>query len=848
VYKARDTRLARVVALKLLPPEVAQRPDRRARFETEARAISSLSHPHICTLFDVGEQDGRPFLVMEHLDGETLDDRIGGGALPPNAVLRYAVEIADALDHAHREGIIHRDLKPSNVMLTASGVKLLDFGLARGPVLEEAAVGSTMSFEHRRLTTEGTMIGTFQYMAPEQLEGRDADTRADIFAFGAVVYEMATGRKAFEAHSQAGRIGAILHTDPPSMASLAPTIPAALDRAVGRCLTKDPDHRWQTARDLKRELEWIAEGAMQPNPFEATHARPRERLAWIAALILAISSVSLAVWHFREPPIARRAVRLSVLPPLPTGDFSLSPDGRLLAFVARGQSGFRLWIQPLDSLTPHLLDGTEDVEFPFWSPDSRFIAFGAGGKLKKIAVSGGPVHTLCDARTVIGGAWNRDDVIVFAPNNRTPLYRVSAAGGEPTPVTTLDVSQGQNTHRFPYFLPGGRRFLYLARSSSPERSGIYVGSLDSTGTTRIMSVDSMPAYAAPGYLLFARGRALLAQPFDVDALRLAGDPVQVLDDIRYSRADSYASFSLSEHGELAYQLSAAVPRSELAWFTRAGQRLELPGASGNLLDPALDRDGRRVAVMRWENASSDIWVVDTARGSSSRLTRDPSVDYAPLWSPDGRSIVFASSRDGPSDLYQTASGGGTTEGALFTSSAVKHATDWSLDGRLIIYESRDRRTDWDLWTLPVHGGGKAEPFLQTEFAERLGRLAPNRRWMAYVSNESGRDEVYVRPFPASSGKWMISTAGGTEPRWRRDGEELFYLSADQKLIAVPVKTHSRFDQGLPQVLFDMRMIDDRTWGYDVTPDGQRFVVSLAVGDSTPAPINIALDWTAALPK
>lgn len=627
------------------------------------------------------------------------------------------------------------------------------------------------------------------------------------------------------------------------MASLRPQIPAALDRAVGRCLAKDPDHRWQSARDLIRELEWIAEGATPPDPSGATRGRRRERLAWIAAFMMAIAAVSAALSHFREPAIERRAVRLSIVPAQPTSDFSLSPDGRLMAFAAHGQGGVRLWIQSLDSLTPHPLDGTEGAELPFWSPDGRFLAFGAGGKLKKIAVSGGPVQTLCDARTMIGGTWNRDGVIVFAPSNRTPLYRVLAAGGEPTPVTTLDRSLGQNTHRFPFFLPDGRRFLYLARSTSPELSGIYVGSLDSTAATRIMSVDSMAAYAAPGYLLFARDRALLAQPFDAGSLRLSGEPVQVLEDVRYSRADSYASFSLSEHGEMAYQTSAAVPRSELAWFTRAGQRLESYGASGNLLDPSLAPDGTRIAVMRWANATSDIWVVDAARGSSSRLTLNPSVDFAPLWSPDGRSIVFASSRNGPSDLYQTASGGAAGEAALLSSSAVKHATDWSLDGRFIVYESKDQRTDWDLWTVPAHGDGQAAPFLRSDFAERLGRLAPNGRWMAYVSNESGRDEVYVRPFPASSGQWMISTAGGTEPRWRRNGEELFYLSADQKLISVPMKTHARLDHGIPQVLFETRMGDQRIWGYDVTSDGQRFVVSLDVGDSTPAPINIALNFT-----
>jgi Tol biopolymer transport system component len=591
-------------------------------------------------------------------------------------------------------------------------------------------------------------------------------------------------------------------------------------------------------------------GGSAPDGADGSSGRPRaSSLAWIAAALLAVSTVLLAVVHFRDahgnPLLDRRAVRLSILPDQPTGDFAFSPDGRLVAFVAGSEADARLWIRPLDSTKALPLSGTEGANGPFWSPDSRFIAFGAGGKLKKVAVSGGPVHTLCDARVVIGGTWSRDDVIVFAPNNRVPLYRVPAAGGEPAAVTTLDQTQGHNTHRWPHFLPDGRRFLYLARSSRPENSGIYVGSLDSPEPRRVLTAESGMAYAEPGYLLFVRDRALLAHRFDPGTLRIEGDAVQVVDDVLYNRDDSYAGFSLSEHGELAYQTTAAVPRSTLAWFNRSGKQLEPSGSLQDTEEPSLSSDGTRVAVTRWMGASRDIWLVDQTRGNS-RVTTDPSGDLMPIWSPDGNTIVFASNRDGPSDLYRTASSGAGQPELLVKSSAVKHPSDWSLDGRVIVYESNDPKTSWDLWTLPVRSGGTATAFLQTEFAEGHGRLSPDGRWMAYVSNESGMNEVYVRPFPASSGKSKVSTAGGTGPRWRRDGKELFFVAADRTLMSVSVQATPLFRTSVPRALFDTRMSQNGEWAYDVTPDGQRFVISVPVGDPSPAPITIILDWTAAL--
>jgi serine/threonine protein kinase len=842
VYRAVDTRLDRTLAIKVLAPHVAGHEERRRRFQREARAVARLNHPHICDLHDVGHDGGIDFLVLEYLDVHTLADRLAGGPLPLDQLLRHAVEIADALDHAHRHGLVHRDLKPRNVMITESGAKVLDFGLARLrdddllPAVSTVATGSP-------LTAEDSLVGTFQYMAPEQLEGREADPRTDIFAFGALVHEMATGRKAFEAPTPVASIGAILHTEPAPMSSLRPGIPAALDRVVTRCLARDPEQRWQSARDLRAELEWIA-GSSNPAPRHerpATHRRRREALAWSVAAVCVSALLASLVFAGRSPD-EPRTVHLSILPAQPIGDFAFSPDGRHLVYVAGGQESGRLWIQPLDSANPRPLEGTEGAATPFWSPDGRFVAFGARGQLKKVAVSGGPVHTLCDARSIIGGAWSPDDEIVFTPGNRMPLYRVPAAGGSAVPVTTLDA--GQQTHRWPHFLPDGRRFLFLARSTRPETGGIYVGSLDAPAVARIMPAESSAAYAPPGYLLFVRDGALLAQRMDASTLRMDGDPVQVLADVRYSKADSHASFSPSGQGDLAYQTTAAVPRSVLTWFDRQGRQIDSASDSESTTDPSIAPDGQRVAFMRWADASSDIWQADARHRTRTRLTFDPRIDFAPIWSPDGASIVFLSNRDGPSDLYRTSSSGGAGEEALFKSNAVKHATDWSADGRFIVFASRDRLTDWDLWTLDLVGGRTASLYVGTDFAERLGRLSPDGRWMAYVSNESGRDEVYVRPFPAASeGKWQISTAGGTEPRWR--GRELFYLAADGTLMAVPVTTGSRFDHGAPEALFRAHMIDDRTWGYDVTADGRRFVVTSAGEAPSPAPLSIVLNWTSA---
>jgi serine/threonine protein kinase/Tol biopolymer transport system component len=854
VYRATDTRLGRTVAVKVLLAQVADTPERLQRFEREARIVAGLNHPHICALHDVGHDSGIHFLVLEYLEVHTLAERVQESPLPIERVLQFGIEIADALDHAHRNGVVHRDLKPGNIMLTKSGVKVLDFGLAKLRNVDSLPAVSTVATGRAPLTAEDAILGTFQYMAPEQLEGRDADARSDIFALGALIYEMATGRKAFEAGTQAAAIGLILHTDPAPMSSLRSAIPPALDRVVARCLAKDPDNRWQTARDLVLELKWISEGAPTPGLLTPVRAprQVREGVAWTMAALLAVSTLLLAVLHFVGAPDDPLAVRFSFVPGQPplgseSVAFSLSPDGRRLVFVAPNGPGNQLWIRSLDSMAAQPIAGTEGAALPFWSPDGLFIGFEANDKLKKVAASGGPAQILNDAPGMVGGTWNRDGDIVFARGNRTALYRVSATGGHAAPVTTLDVSRGENTHRFPQFLPDGRRFLYLARSTQSENSAIYVGSLDSPLKRRLLSVESNVAYGLPGYLLFARDGALLGLRFDARTLETQGNPVKIVENIAFTSVTSQALFSISIRGVLAYQIGASSALSHLAWFSRAGTLLESDRLD-DVEEPSIAPDGKRVVGSRWSAGTSDLWIVDVARGSNSRLTLEPSGEFGPIWSPNRQSIVFYSNRDGPSDLYQIAAGGTGEVKLLLKSSAVKHPTDWSPDGRFIVYEAKDPQTNWDLWTVPVSGNAGATPYLHTSFAERLGRLSPNGEWMAYVSNESGNDEVYVRPFRRAGNKWRISTAGGSEPRWRRDGNELFYLAANHRLMVVSVDTHKMFNHGVAKVLFETRVSQNGVWGYDVTPDGQRFVVSIPAGDAAPAPIAVVLNWTTALPK
>jgi Tol biopolymer transport system component len=860
VYKARDTRLDRIVAIKVLHGRLSSDPQFRDRFDREARAISALDHPHICALYDVGEQDGTSFLVMQYLEGGTLQDRLAKGALPLDQALQYAIQIADALVAAHRAGIVHRDLKPGNVMLTKSGAKLLDFGLARatGPVVAGPGL-SMLPTTPPNLTAQGTILGTFQYMAPEQLEGQEADTRTDIFAFGAVVYEMLTGKKAFEGKSQASLIGAIMHAEPPAISTLQPLTPPVLDRVVRRSLAKDPDDRWQTARDLLDELKWVADGGpdavgVTPVARRRGHERLLGAVATVGVMAVVVSLVGIFL-YVRRVTDAPRVLKVSVLPPEHAALSSrnappaLSPDGRRLAFVASSEGKDSLWIRDLDSLAAHPLPGTEQAGYPFWSPDSRRLAFFAGGQLKKIDVAGGPALPLCpavgDGR---GGSWSNNGVIVFAPGDGRGLFRVQAGGGRPTPVTALDQRSGEMSHRFPWFLPDGRHFLYTALNSDPEKSAVYVADLDSPNRQQVVTVLSNALYAPPGYLLFLREQTLMAQPFDAAAAKITGDAIPIAEQVDVVANRLQGQFSASQNSVLAY-MSSGTSGAQLTWFDQSGKALETVGAPGLFHGPAISPDGNTVAVDRADPQTGfyELWLHDLTRGIASRLTpasHSQQNNAYPVWSNEGNRIAFSSIRDGHANLYQTATSGPAADEPLDGDVRSKRATDWSRDGRYVIETVNDPKTKTDIWVLPQFGDRKAWPYLQTESNEGSAKLSPNGQWLAYSSDETKRAEIYIQTFPTKTERRQVSKSGGNVPVWSRDGKELYFLGADGKLMAVEVKGGARFDAGAPRPLFDTRVQGGFSY-FDVSKEG-RFLIPVPVEQPGSVPITLEVNWMAGL--
>jgi Tol biopolymer transport system component len=861
VYKARDTRLERTVAVKVLPQHLSSSPEVRQRFEREARTISQLSHPHICALYDVGREGETEYLVMEYLEGETLSERLVKGPLLLEQTLRFAIEIADALDKAHRQGIVHRDLKPGNVMLTKSGVKLLDFGLAKAlPSPGGRGVGGeglTALPTEGNLTKEGTILGTFQYMAPEQLEGKEADSRTDIFALGCVLYEMATGKNAFTGASRASLISAIMSSEPAPISTVQPMSPPALDRVVKTCLAKDPEDRWQTARDVLLQLKWIHEGGSQAGLPAPAAARRRnwERLAWVAAAAGVAAALALAAMLVSRTPETRRMVQSSILPPematfaFENGPVAVSPDGRRLAFVARPTDGrSALWVRPLIGLSAQPLPGSEGASYPFWSPDSRFLGFFAGGKLKKIDASGGPPQTICDAPSGRGGTWNREGVILFAPAAREGILQVSSAGGTPSPATRLDETRQEIGHRLPVFLPDGRHFLFLS-SSGPELRRLVCGSLGGRETRELLRVNSNVSYVEPGYLLFYRERTLFAQRFDAKRIELRGEAFPVAEQIQYLPDRGFGVFSASNDGTLVYQRASAVA-SQMVWTDRAGKPIETVGPPGLYRCPRLSYDGRRVAVdIEDETGRSDIWVYDLSRRVSTRLTFGPADNTYPIWSPDDR-IAFMSNAKSPGDIVvkpSSGSGGeefltgGDTPGSR--SDAQKFTDHWSRDGRFLAFHTSGVKTGPDLWTISL-ADRKPALFLATPANEVLHFFSPDGRWIVYQSNESGRFEIYVRPFPQPGGKWQVSTEGGRFPVWSADGKEIFYVRDDNRLAAVPVRTESGIELGTPQPLFEVRLRSVLGRAYDVSADGKRFLLNTALEDVRSASLTLVQNWTA----
>ncbi len=844
VYRARDTRLDRTVAIKVLPDAVAADHDFRERFDREARVISSLEHAHICALYDVGEHEGTHFLVMQYLDGETLADRLKKGPLPLDRVIRHAIEIAGALDAAHRRGIVHRDLKPGNVMLMKAGATLLDFGLAKHtvPGLADGATGLPTRSE---LTAQGTILGTLQYMAPEQLEGREADARTDIFAFGAVVYEMATGRKAFEGTSQASVIAAILDRDPPPMATLQPTTPRTLDRVIRQCLAKAPDDRWQSAHDLVSEIEWVAEGAAEQAAPAAALNRSRRRDAAMVAmgLLPGAAGAALGAWLLMRAP-AERVTHLAVpvdtvgmlQPPASRSPLAISPDGEHVVVSALRDGERRLYLRSLYGPDTKEIPGTQGGDSPFFSPDGQWVGFHADGALKRVAVAGGAPQTIASTPDLRGGAWGADDQIIFPATFFQGLSRVSAGGGVVETLTTLDREQKEKSHRFPQVLPGGKAVLFtigLTDTTSFDDSRIAVLRLDTKRYSVVVQGGTYGRYVASGHLVYARGGALLAAPFDVQRLEVIGPALPVVPGVAMSSQFGTAAFDVSTAGTLAYLPSAVTERRDrMLMIDRAGKAEAIFEETTFIQAVAASPDGTRLAL-NVGGANDAIWVYELERKTMTRLSFRSGDARAPFWTPDGRAIVYGTTI--PNGVASVAADGSGKEEMLFESENETQAGAWSPDGRTLIYQENVPGAGFDLWVLARQGGTR-EPFLATRFNERQPSFSPDGRWVAYTSTESGRDEVYVRPFPGPGGKWSVSTSGGSLPLWSRDGREIFYRRGSA-VMAVPVRAGEAFAVGAPRLLFDGPYL-----AYSVLPDKQRFVVVERHKPGLPQHVNTVLNW------
>jgi len=846
VYRARDTRLDRAVAIKVLPSHLSANPELRQRFDREAKAISSLSHPHICTLHDVGHQDGVDFLVMEFLEGESLAQRLARGPLPIEQTLRVGAEIAHALDAAHRNGIVHRDLKPGNIVLTKTGAKLLDFGLAKaaaGPVANSTIDALTSLPTEMAgaapLTTEGTLLGTFQYMAPEQLEGKEADARTDIFALGAVLYEMVTARPAFSGASRASLISSIMSGQPQPVTAVQPLTPPAFERVIRTCLAKDPNDRWQTAHDVALQLQWIAEGGSAvglPAPIAARRAR-REHLAWAVAGVAVLAAIALAFIPHSGPPPRQLRFTIPVPRGLSTVDLPrISPDGSMLAFNATDSTGQSMvWIRPFNSLAANPLPGTEGATRPFWSPDSRYLGFVAGGKLKKVPVAGGPPEVVCDAPTGSDGTWGRNGDILFDGNAAVdPIRRVNAAGGVATVALPFDPAFGQG---WPAFLADGKRFLFTKLAGS--KAEIAIGTLGSTKTRTIGAAVSRMEYTKEGYLLFVRDQTLVAQRFDAGAAKLVGDPFPVAEAMSVG-GTAQADFSVSDNGVLVYHATGGAT-SRLVWRDRTGRELGTTGAAADYRAPMLSPDGHLIAVRRRDagTTGADIWIVDPARGTSTRFSFDPANDSNPLWSPDGSRIVWYSNRNGKDAMYlKSASGMGTDEKLVDASGAWPNA--WTADGQTLLYDVIDTKNGYDIMRVSLTGDHKPQVVLATPFNEGRERLSPDGRWLAYESDESGHQEVYVMSWGGQPGKWQISTNGGQCAAWSPDGRELFYLSADGRLMSVPIPAGPLMSPGMPQPLFRINVNTNQRNFYCVAPDGRFFLIEPE--QELLSPITAIVNW------
>jgi serine/threonine protein kinase len=854
VYRAYDEAMHREVAIKVLPAGLSADKDRLTRFEQEAHTAGSLNHPNILVVHHIETHDGAPYIVSELLEGETLRDRMGGVALPQRKAIDYALQIAQGLAAAHEKGIVHRDLKPENVFITKDGrVKILDFGLAK----LTGADGTQAQTEvpTRRVNTDpGMVMGTIGYMSPEQVRGKPTDHRSDVFSFGAILYEMLSGRRAFRGESTADTISSILREDPPDLSTTNRGINPALERIVNHCLEKNPEERFNSARDLAFALEALSGPATTSEStttvLSALPISKRKRLEmipWAIAGILLIACASLALLYFWPKPTDNRQTSFAIEMPEKVTELrtpAISPDGRMIVFTGMAEGKSALYLRTLDSINVQRLAGTDDGSDPFWSPDGRYIGFFGENKLKKVDVTGGMPQTICTATEAFGGTWNRDGVILFAMSGQG-LHRVSAAGGESTVALALDTTQSEVDHDFPYFLPDGQHFLYYSFKGNRGAPEVFVGSLQ--GDRKLLLRNNSNVAYVNGYLLFARGFTLMAQAVDANKRELKGEPFTVMENVAFTPSSSYSHFSVSENGTLVFWQGNDVGR-QLAWFDRIGKQISTAGPPGPYNDMVLSPDGNRAAVQRFDGGNSDLWIMDLIRGVPVRFTFSASIEDNPSWSADGNSLFYTSASEGKTVFVKkNSSGAGNEEPVYESTNAIDDGTDISPDGKNLLFEVVGVKTD--VWVFPLDGSAKPYALFASEFAEFQAHFSPDGHWVAYASSESGRPEIYVQSFPPAGGKWQVSTGGGAQPHWRRDGEELYFIAPDRKLMAVEVKLGSAFEMGTPAPLFQTQVSNFVSPNrYDVSADGQRFLVNSSVQEQSRAPIVIVLNWAAGLKK
>jgi serine/threonine protein kinase len=873
VYRARDTRLDRIVAIKILPSHLSENPEAKQRFDREARTISSLNHPNICSLYDVGHQDGIDYLVMEYLEGETLADRLRKGPLPLEQVLKYGIEICEGLERAHRSGVVHRDLKPGNIMLTKASAKLMDFGLAKASVMRPAAASSAMvtlstSAESDPLTAQGTVVGTFQYMSPEQVEGKEADARSDIFSLGAMLYEMTTGKRAFEGKTTVSIAAAILEKEPDPVTTVQPLSPAALQHVIEECLVKDPESRWQSAADVGRELRWITRSGSRAHT-PTVHRTPRntgERVIWIGILLLLMAATGWLLLSRPQQPSLRAQInapdkfRFNFV-----GDNSgppiISPNARHIVFSAIAEGRNQLYLRSMGELTLHALPGTENATFPFWSPDSRSIAFFVDGKLKRVDIAGGPAVIVCDAPQARGGTWSASGVILFAPSFNSPLFQVPASGGTPAAVTKMDAKY--TTQRWPSFLPDGRHFVYLAANhidpSSPD-TALFFASLDGKESRFLLSSRSSAIYAS-GYLLYVRDNALVARSFNPSSGQFQGDPTVLNDDVQVDAGLWRGTFTASEDGTLIYQPGASGAGLNLTWFDRSGKQTGRVSIADAYRQIELSPDDSKAVVSMGEPLAA-LWVYDLTRNTRTRLTFGNENYSHPVWSPDGSQIAYTQGGGAANDaghrILSKASNGTGEEKQLLSldpATGMQQALcDWSPDGRYLMFRTGTSLTGdgFDLWILPLFGDRKSFPYITGPGDQLYAQFSPDGRWVAYTSSETGRNEVYVAPFPRTGAKWQVSQNGGTLPRWRRDGAELFFAGFNSgQFVAAQVNGRgANFEVGEIRDLFGINSINNMSPSiasaqYDVSANGKRFLV-ITTGEGGALPLTLVQNWTAEL--